>query len=89
MVSYIYVGVCDTVFTVCMNTHIMVQLRCFVVLLCCAAPLAAAPTGGAYLPGSGESNLRDLPLKKDNSVECQADQIGLLSPLSELQGEHV
>eukprot|EP00064_Thunnus_orientalis_P020475 superscaffoldBa00005644_g20612 len=41
----------------------MVQLRCFVVLLCCAAPLAAAPTGGAYLPGTGRFwHITDLHL---------------------------
>lgn len=47
----------ETTQSVC-NSVNMVCLLCFVLLICGAAPLAAAPAGSSYLAGTGEWKLR-------------------------------
>lgn len=54
---------CQTRYSRVFNTVNMVYLLCFGLLLCGAAPLAAAPTGGSYLPGTGRFwHITDLHL---------------------------
>lgn len=42
----------------------MVNSWCLVLLCCCAAPLAAAPTRSSYLPGTGEHKAPRPPGEK-------------------------